>query len=232
MLANKTSRKLSMNYPPLTPPYRVMIVDDHKFVVELLAQRLSVESKIEIVGMANRGSSATHIAKEQNVDIVLLDMELENEDGIAIARELFEVDPDLRIIGLSMHDLDHHPVSLLELGGLGFISKSASAREVIDGIIRVAAGDMAISPKIAVFLATQYKNPSPVDQVRTLSPKELDVLRFIAKGLSTSQIAEISGVVEKTIQSHRARLRKKLNVSTDVELCLLALKSGLVNIQE
>ena len=130
-----------------------------------------------------------------------------------------------------MHDADHHPISLLELGGLGFISKSATSREIIEGINRVAAGDMAISPKIAVFLATQCSNQNPIDQIRSLSPKELEVLKFIAQGYSITEIAKQQGVVDKTISSHRAQLRKKLNVTTDVELCLLAIKSGLVGIQ-
>lgn len=219
-----------MIYPPLQPPFRVMIVDDHKFVVELLAQRLSVESKIEIVGMANRGSTALHIAKNENVDIVLLDMALDQEDGIHVARGLLEVNPAIRIVGLSVHDADHHPISLLEIGGLGFISKTATGREIIDGIMRVAAGEMAISPKIAVYLATQCQNPSPIDQIRSLSRKELKVLIYIAQGFSIKEIAVKCDVTEKTIQSHRARLKKKLNVKTDVELCLIAIKSGHISI--
>ena len=221
-----------MNHRPLTPPFRVMIVDDHKFIVELLAQRLSVESKIEVVGMANRGSAALHIAENQEVDIVLLDMELDQEDGIHIARRLLDLYPAIRIVGLSMHDSDHHPISLLEIGGLGFLSKTATGREIIDGITRVAAGEMAVSPKIAVYLATQCKNPGPIDQIRTLSPREREVLRYIAEGFSVKEIAAKCGVSEKTIQSHRGRLKKKLGVNTDVELCLIAIKSGLISIQE
>jgi len=217
-----------MNYPPLKPPFRVMIVDDHKFVVELLAQRLSVESKVEIVGMANRGSAALHIARTEKVDIVLLDMELDQEDGIHVAKGLLKINPMIRIVGLSMHDADHHPISLLEIGGVGYISKNATSREIIDGITRVAAGEMAISPTIAVFLATQCTNPSPVEQIRATSPKELEVLKFIAQGFSIKEIAVRCGVTEKTIQSHRGRLKKKLNVKTDVELCLIAIKSGLI----
>jgi two-component system, NarL family, invasion response regulator UvrY len=221
-----------MNYPPLQPPFRVMIVDDHKFVVELLAQRLSAESKVEIVGMANRGSAALHIAKNEQVDIVLLDMELDQEDGIHVARGLLEINPAIRIVGLSVHDVDHHPISLLEIGGLGFISKTATGREIIDAITRVAAGEMAISPKIAVYLATQFKNPSPIDQIRSLSPKELEVLKYIAQGFSISEIAGKCAVTEKTTQSHRGRLKKKLDVVTDVELCLIAIKSGLISIHD
>ena len=218
------------NYPPLNAPYRVMIVDDHKFIVELLAQRLSVEPKIEVVGMANHGSAALHIAKTTKVDIVLLDMELEKEDGIHVARELLKLNPRLRIVGLSMHDADHHPISLLELGGLGFISKSATGREIIEAIIRAAAGEMAISPKVAVFLATQCTNPSPVDQIRSLSQKEVKIMKMIALGMSVEQISKNLSLVTKTIHAHRNRLKKKMGVDTDVELCLVAIRSGLIGI--
>ena len=221
-----------MHHLPLKAPFRVMIVDDHKFLVEMLAHRLSAETRVEIVGMANRGSAALHIVRNQKVDIVLLDMELEEEDGIHVARKLLQQDRSLRIIGLSRHDADHHPVALLELGGVGFISKSATGKEIIDGVNRVAAGEMAISPKIAVYLATQHSHPSPIDQVRALSPKELGVLRLIAKGFTTEQIARKAGIVVKTVQSHRARLRKKLEVETDVELCLLAIRSGLMSVHD
>ena len=216
----------------LQAPYKVMIVDDHKFIVELLAHRLSVESKIEVVGMANRGPAAVHIAKTEDVDIVLLDMEFDQEDGIHIARDLLGIDPNIRIIGLSMHDEDHHPVSLLEIGGVGYLSKSASGREIIEGINRVAAGDMAISPKIAVYLATRYKNPSPIEQVRELSPRELDALVEIGKGYSVEEIANRANVSEQTIRGHRSRLKEKLDVKTDVQLCFIAIKSGLIKVQD
>lgn len=219
-----------MNYPPLKPPYRVLIVDDHKFIVELLAQRLSVESNVKVVGMANRGSAALHILRMEKVDIVLLDMELDKENGIQVARELLKVDPAIRIVGLSMHDTDHHPISLLELGGLGFISKTATGREIIEGIVRVAAGEMAISPKIAVFLATQCVNQSPIDQIRSLSSKERRILKLLAQGRTIEEIAKQLSLSGKTILTHRGNLRKKLSANTDVDLCLIAIKSGLIGV--
>jgi len=207
-LRNQALGLITMSYPPLKSSYRIMIVDDHKFVVELLAQKLSIESKIEVVGMANNGSSVLHIVKSQKIDIVLLDMELDKEDGIYVVRELLKMDRTLWIIGLSMHDADHYPISLLEIGGLGFISKNATGREIVDGIMRVAMGEMAISPKITVFLATQCVDPSPVDQIRALSGKEQKILKCIAERFSVAAIATKFSVVDKTILSHRNRLRK------------------------
>ena len=220
-----------MNLVPLKPPYKLMIVDDHKFLVELLAQELSLDNQIEVAGMANRGSTARHIAAHEDVDIVLLDMEFRGEDGIGIARDLLQQKPDIRILGLSVHDRDHHAISLLEVGGLGFISKNATRKEISDAIRRVANGNMAISPEIAANLATQCTNPSPVEQVRTLTRKEFEVFKCIAQGHSIGETANRLGVSRKTILGHRVEIKKKLNVKTDVQLCLIAIRSGLIKIQ-
>jgi two-component system nitrate/nitrite response regulator NarL len=214
----------------LKPPYRVAIIDDHKFLGELLAQRLGGDGALQIVGIASRGSAALQLVRTQPVDIVLLDIELEQEDGVAVARHLLEACPHLRIIGLSMHDSDYHPAALLEIGAFGFISKRAGVKDIIEGIKRVASGDMAVSPQVAVFLATCSAGSGPIEKVRGLTTKESAVLGDIARGFTVKEIARRNGVTEKTVQTHRCNMRKKLNVQTDVELCLIALKAGLVDL--
>ena len=218
-----------MRLRPIKPPYRLLLVDDHKFVCEMLAHKLAADRSIDIVGIANHGAAALAIAREQAVDIVLLDMQLEQEDGIAIARQLLETRPGVRIIGLSVHDQNHYPLALLELGGVGFLSKRTSAREIGDAVRRVAAGEMAVSAEIAVFLATQVGG-SPLERLKRLTTKESEVLELVANGLSVKEVAQRLGLTAKTVQSHRNSLRKKLGVQTDVELCLIALRSGLVDI--
>lgn len=217
---------------PLKPPYRLIIVDDHKFICEMLSQRLALDSNIHVVGLANHGSTALHLVKTESVDIVLLDMELEQEDGIGIAKQLLAINPALRIMGLSMHDADYYPIALLEIGGVGYISKRTGAKEICDAVRRVAAGDMAISPQIAVYLATQATGAGPIDQIKGLTAKEVEVLSEIAHGWSVKEIAIRSGLTEKTIQTHRNNMRKKLKASTDVQLCLIAIKAGLVDIHQ
>jgi two-component system invasion response regulator UvrY len=218
-----------MRLRPIKPPYRLLLVDDHKFVCEMLAHKLAADRSIDIVGIANHGAAALAIAREQAIDIVLLDMQLEQEDGIAIARQLLETRPGVRIIGLSVHDQNHYPLALLELGGVGFLSKRTSAREIGDAVRRVAAGEMAVSTEIAVFLATQVGG-SPLERLKRLTTKESEVLELVASGLSVKEIAQRLGLTAKTVQSHRNSLRKKLGAQTDVELCLIALRSGLVDI--
>ena len=216
----------------LPQPYRVAIVDDHKFVVELLAQRLQNDPKIEIVGLANRGSSALHLVEKNDIDILLLDMDLGDDDGISVALEIFQTDPQIRIIGLSVHDGDTYPIRLLELGGSGFLSKESTGREIIEGISRVAHGEMAISPKIAVHLATAYTSVNPLTQLRALTDKEREILNLIALGHRVVDVARMMNIGEKTVHGHRSNIKKKLGARTDVELCLHAIKAGLIDPKE
>jgi DNA-binding NarL/FixJ family response regulator len=217
---------------PLRPPYSLLIVDDHKFVAETLAQRLTLDGNIKVVGLANFGSTAMHLIEQHDVDIVLLDMELEQEDGVVLAEQLLKRKPNLRIIGLSMHDADYHPVALLEVGGMGYISKRANVKDISEAVRRVAGGDIAVSPQIAVHLATHGKATGPLDKIKRLTTKEVEVLSEIAHGFSVKQIARRAGLTEKTIQTHRNNMRKKLQATTDVQLCLIAIKAGLVDIHQ
>ena len=219
-----------MRMKPLKPPFRVLFVDDHKFMAESLAQRLAVDRSIEVVGIAARGTSAEKIVDEQAVDIVMLDMELEQEDGLGIARTLLARKPGLRLVGLSAHDRDHYPASMLQLGAVGYLSKRASVREISEALRRVAAGEVAVSAEVAAWLATQRLNIGPGEALANLTPKENEVLGLLAIGLTVDEVAGRLDLTCKTVQTHRNNLRKKLGVRTDVELCLLAIKAGLVDI--
>ncbi len=220
------------HFPSLSPPFRVYILDDHVLVAELLAQRLGADQAIEIVGLGKRAQDALHSVTSQRVDIVLLDMQLEDSDGIALAAELLAQSPRLRIIGLSAHHETHYPLSLLEAGGRGFIAKKTSTRDLLEGIRRVARGDLAIGADVAYHFATAVSESGPRRQLARLTEKEFDVFKRISLGHSLDEISNALGITTKTVQSHRNSLRRKLKAKNDVELCLLALKSGYVHMHE
>lgn len=220
------------HYPPLAVPHRVYVLDDHQLVAELLAQRLAVDRGIEVVGLGRRAEDARHAVTTQRVDILLLDMQLEDSDGIALARELLTLAPRLRIIGLSAHHDTHYPQSLLEAGGRGFIAKKASSRELLEGIRRVARGDLAIGADVAYHFATAVGEAGPQRQLARLTEKEFDVFTQIARGHSLDEISAELGITLKTVQSHRSSLRRKLRARNDVELCLLALRAGCLQVHE
>lgn len=219
-------------FEPLIAPFRVYILDDHLLVAELLAQRLTADPAIEVVGLGKRAQDAIHGIAAQRVDILLLDMQLEDSDGIALAVELLARSPRLRIIGLSAHHETHYPLSLLEAGGRGFIAKRTSTRDLIEGIRRVARGDLAIGADVAYHFATAVGESGPRRQLARLTTKEFDVFQRISRGQSLQEIANALGITAKTVQSHRNSLRRKLKARNDVELCLLALKSGCIHMHE
>lgn len=220
------------HYAPLAPPFRVYVLDDHHFIAELLMQRLTADTAISVVGMGNRGSQALDFVRKQRADIVLLDMELEDDNGVHVAVELLACEPRLRIIGLSAHHDSHYPLSLLEAGARGFIAKRATTRELIEGVRRVARGELAISPDVAYHLATGVRECGPRQRLQHLTPKETEVLRMLARGHAVEDIAHTLAISAKTVHSHRNAMRRKLKLETDVELCLLALKAGLVHMYE
>ena len=217
---------------PLSMPINVFILDDHKFIGELLAHRLSTDHHINVVGIANKPGAALHALREETIDVVLIDMDLGDDDGVDVARDMLALKPSVRVIGLSAHSESHYPITLLEAGGRGFISKRASATDVLDGIRRVARGDLAISPDVAFYLATEMKEQGPVKRLRALTAKEIEVLQLISLGCSVEEVSARLEISSKTVQSHRANMKKKLDITTDVELCLLALKAGIVNMHD
>lgn len=221
-----------MNPSPLSPPYRTYVLDDHKFITEILTARLNTDSHIEVVGINNRGTNAVHFVENHRVDIALVDMELDGEDGVHVARAMLEVDPRVRVVGLSAHVANHYAMALLEAGGRGYISKKSTTKEIVEGVRRVARGDLAISPDVAYHLATEVKEAGPVSKVRGLTEKEQAVLRMTGLGLSARESAQELGITTKTVQAHRTSIRHKLNISSDVGLCLLALKAGIVGLKD
>lgn len=219
-------------YAPLSPPYRVYVVDDHKLVTELLIHRLGGDPAVTVVGSGNSGAAARHFVAEHRVDIVLLDMEIGHEDGIGVARELLAIDSRLRIIGLSAFAAGHYPLTLLEAGGRGYLSKRITTRELSENVRRVARGDLAIGADVAYHLATDVRDAGPVNRLRTLTGKESSVLCLLARGYAVEEIAEDLNMSPKTVQTHRNNMRRKLKLRSDVELCLLALKAGFVRVHE
>jgi len=219
-------------YAPLSPPYRVYVVDDHKLVTELLTHRLSADAAITVVGSGNTGAAAKHFVAGQRVDVVLLDMEIGQEDGVGVARELLAIDSRLRIIGLSAFVSSHYPLTLLEAGGRGFLSKRITTRDLCDNVRRVARGDLAIGADVAYHLATDVRDAGPVNKLRLLTGKEASVLSLLARGFAVDEIAQDLKMSAKTVQAHRNNMRRKLKLRSDVELCLMALKAGFVRVHE
>ncbi|MGE0483055.1 MAG: response regulator [Gammaproteobacteria bacterium] len=220
------------NRDPLKPPFNVVVLDDHRFIGELLALKLQTDSSFQVLASATRAQTVYDlVAGPQRVDIVLLDMDLGDDDGLNVARLLLELRPAVRIVGLSAHAETRYPLTLLEIGGCGFLSKNSSVHDLVSGLQRVARGDLAISPDVALHLATGVHDGG-ARRVGALTGKESEVLRLLSHGRSVDEISSTLGISVKTVQSHRSSMKRKLRARTDVELALIALRAGLVGVRE
>jgi two-component system invasion response regulator UvrY len=208
---------------------KIMIVDDHKLVRVGLRHLLLQETNIEVVAEAESGEEAVELARKMKPDVVLLDIQMPNMDGLEATKRLLRIDPYMKIIIITVcEDNNLFPSRLLQAGAYGYLTKDASVKDVTRAIKTVLAGQRYISPKIASKLAIQHlthDNDSPFEQ---LSEREIQVVLLICKGKKVSYIADQLCLSPKTVNSYRYRVFDKLSINNDVELTLLAAKHRLL----
>ncbi len=214
-----------MHEKALRPPYRLALVDDHKFVVHLLAERLDSDPALQVVGVVHDSASALELVYRTPVDIVLLDIKLDNENGLVLLQKFIEIAPHLRTICLSMYDNNEIPATAITYGARGYISKTATDPEIVSAIKRVAAGKPAFSTKVARYLSIGGK----IRGVENLTNREIEILTKLAAGNSIEDIAAGNGISVKTVLSHRNNARRKMNVTNDMELCIKVIRAGIID---
>ncbi|MBW3566715.1 MAG: response regulator [Proteobacteria bacterium] len=205
---------------------RILLVDDHKLVRVGLRNILEAQTDIEIVGEASDGEAGLERARELKPDIVVLDINMPEMNGVEATRKLARLDPSPRILIVSVHKQDPIPMRMLEAGASGYLSKDLAADEIVAAIRQVHAGRRYLSADVARDMAlAQLGGESALS---TLSDREMEVLLLVATGMSLQAIAEKLHVSPKTVATYRYRLFEKLNVTNDVELARYALRHGLI----
>lgn len=203
---------------------RVLLVDDHELVRSGIEALLSVVDDIEVIGTCDCGEQALLVVAEQRPDVVLMDINMPGMGGGEASRRILQDFPEVKIIGLSVHDGGSVPEQLLRLGVGGFVSKSSHVSEMVEAIRAVISGKRYLSQDVAnnlVFGTLGKDNPSPF---LGLSQRETEVTQLILRGKSIQDIAEILQLSDKTVNTYRYRLYSKLNVKNDVELTRLAVR--------
>jgi len=201
-------------------PIRILIADDHVVVRSGLKALLLVDPDLEVVGEAGDGMETLRLAETLQPDMVLLDISMPPEDGIRTARQLKEKHPKLIVLFLTMHEDESLLHEALRAGAAGYVIKRAEESEIIQAIHVASHGDIYVHPAMTRALlhqpiTTEHRRGAPADE---LTPRELDVLRLLAKGNTNRQIAELLGLSVRTVENHRANLMGKLGVSSRVEL--------------
>jgi len=217
-------------------PVRVLIVDDQAMVRQGFGALLSAQPDIEVVGDAADGAEAPEAVRRWRPDIVLMDVRMPRVDGLEATRRILRA-PGLRhprVIMLTTFDLDDYVYEALRAGASGFLLKDASADELIRAVRVVAAGDALLAPSVTRTLIADYASrpvrdrPKP-ERLRVLTPRETEVLKLIARGMSNSEIADALVLAEQTVKTHVGRILGKLDLRDRAQAVVLAYETGLVH---
>ena len=201
-------------------PYRILIADDHAVVRSGLKALLRADPEIEVVGEAEDGTEALRLVETLHPEMVLLDISMPPDNGIETAKRLKERHPELTVLFLTMHEDEALLHEALRVGGAGYVIKRAEESEILKAIQVARHGDIYVHPTMTRALlhqpvTTQHRRGLPAI---TLTRRELDVLRLLAKGNTNRQIAVVLGLSMRTVENHRANLMGKLGLVSRVEL--------------
>ena len=208
---------------------RILLVDDHQIMREGLSALLEKASDIEVVAEASTGTEAVEKALELDVDVVVMDLTLPELSGIEATRKILEAAPDKKILALSMLDEKSCVVESLTAGAKGYLIKNCAARELIEAIRTLAAGESYLCSKVTNFVLEDFSRNTE-EEKGDLTERELEVLSLIAAGHSTKEIAFSLDVSSKTIDVHRGRIMKKLDLHSIAELTKYAVRTGLASL--
>ncbi len=213
-------------------PYDILLVDDHKIMRDGIKAILQRSSEFSVSGEAENGADAVQICRKTHPDVVLMDIGLPGLNGIEATTEILRHCPDTKVIILSMYDDEHSVVSAIRSGARAFVLKKASDNDLLDALRTVAKGGSYLSPQVSDRLLFRIQRgdleskplPSALDG---LSPRELQVLRLVAEGKTSKEIAVMLDLGLQTVRSYRKTMMKKLGVNNVAGLTQLALGAGL-----
>lgn len=203
---------------------RVLIVDDHPIVREGLVVVLEDQTDFNIPGTAASAEEAIELAGRVQPDVVLLDLELPGMDGVEAIPRLIAAAPDARIIVFTAYDTDEHVLGAIKAGAKGYLLKGAAAEEIASAIRAVHAGGSHLTPRVAAKVVAAVNAP----RARLLTAREREVLRLVADGRSTKQIARSLSITERTVKFHIASLMNKLGADNRAQAVALATRRGLL----
>jgi DNA-binding NarL/FixJ family response regulator len=211
---------------------RIVVADDHELVRAGYAGLLATQADFTVVGTAHDGAEAVRVCREQLPDVVLMDVRMPVMDGIEATARLQGPDAP-RVLVLTTFDLDEHVYDALTAGASGFLLKDVTAERLFDAVRVVAAGEALLAPAITRRLIAEFARQRPrTSPARTaldaLTPRETDVLRLLAEGLSNPELAVRLRVGEETVKTHVSRILSKLGLRDRTQAVVTAYETGLV----
>jgi len=213
-------------------PIRVLVVDDHFVVRKGVSALLADAEDIAVAGEAADGREAVEKARQLQPRVILMDLKLPELDGVEAIRRILAERPETGIIVLTAYGLEAQVLAAIEAGAIGYLAKTAEREELLAAIRRVARGELCLPTRLTRQVLTHLQSQSPGGSPETLTEREEEVLRLLARGRSNRRIAEELGVAEITVRTHVSHILGKLDATNRVQAALYALRSGLVALED
>lgn len=219
----------------MTTPIRLLLVDDHAVVRSGLRMLLQAQPDMRIVGEAESGTEAIHQVRLHRPDVVLMDIQMPDMNGIEATKEIKKMSASTAVLALTMHEDDQYFFEMLRAGASGYVPKRAAPDELVSAIRTVSQGQVFLYPSLAARLVQSYLgHPTAADTppAEELTPREQEVLTLIAEGLTNPEIADKLVISAKTVDRHRENIMRKLNLHSRVDLVKYAIKEGLIGLED
>ena len=213
-------------------PIRVLIADDHALVRAGIRALVEKIEGVVVVGEAGKGSEALELVRQLKPNLMLLDITMPDGGGFEVLDQITKKHPEIRVIVLTVHEAGEYAIRALREGAAGFLPKSAASTELEQAIQAVIQGDIYISPETSRKTLLEYgRGTTKRDLLATLSPRQREVLRLIAEGRTTKQIAQVLEISVKTVETHRAQLMERLGIHDVAGLVRYAIIVGLIEVE-
>jgi DNA-binding NarL/FixJ family response regulator len=207
---------------------RVAIVDDQPLFTDGLGRIVGAQPEMEVVGVAHDGESGVKLCEELRPDVILMDINMPVMDGVAATGKLRDLLPDARVLILTVNADDVHVFRGIKAGATGYLLKDCTPEDLSSAIRTVHAGNTIMAPEIARKMLLAFEEAEEEPEAPTLSSRELDVLKAIARGRGNKQMARDLGISEKTVRNHVSSIYKKLHIYDRTQAVLYAIREGLI----
>ncbi len=215
---------------------KIMLAEDHVLVREGTKEMLDQEEDMKVVAEAGDGEEAVRLAKELDLDVIIMDVALPKLNGIEATRQIKENDPGATVLVLTAYDDNEYIFALLEAGAAGYLLKDVSTDELVAGIRAVQAGESMLHPAIARKVINRFSQRVDEDEgqdpLEELTEREVEVLQLAGRGITNREIADRLSISHRTVQAHLSHTFSKLGVGSRTEAVVYALRKGLLTFED
>jgi DNA-binding NarL/FixJ family response regulator len=209
---------------------RVLVVDDHTLVRSGICRLLEGESDISVIGQTGSGHEAVTLCRSEKPDVVILDYNLPDLDGLETTQQIVALASGARILILTMYANEEYATRLIQAGASGFIVKAASAQEMLLAVRKVASRGIYVSPDIMDKMVARIGQPEGETPESALSNREMQVMIRLARGATTREVSDVLSLSQSTIETYRSRILEKLNLRNNSDITRFAIRRGLIDL--